>query len=160
MQYRRFGRTNLQISVLTFGAMRIPFGDLSPQERARAEENAFLTMKRALEVGVNHFETARGYGNSEQLIGMWLPHLPVQREELIITTKIAPTPTALSACRARRTSISPRYCACATWRRRSIWWSSASSDTTCSATAGTGFPAYRQTRVPTAETACPGARSG
>jgi hypothetical protein len=94
MQYRRFGRTNLRISVLTFGAMRIPFGDLSPQERTRAEENAFLTMKRALEVGVNHFETARGYANSEHLIGMSLPHLPVEREELVITTKIAPTPTA------------------------------------------------------------------
>jgi aryl-alcohol dehydrogenase-like predicted oxidoreductase len=84
MQYRRFGRTNLRISVLTFGAMRIPFGDLSPQERTRAEENAFLTMKRALEVGVNHFETARGYANSEHLIGMSLPHLPVEREELVI----------------------------------------------------------------------------
>lgn len=94
MQYRRFGRTNLRISVLTFGAMRIPFGDLSPEERARAEENAFLTMKRALEVGVNHFETARGYGNSEHLIGMWLPHLPVRREQLIITTKIPPTQSA------------------------------------------------------------------
>lgn len=94
MQYRRFGRTNLRIPVLTFGAMRIPFGDLSPQERTRAEENAFLTMKRALEVGVNHFETARGYANSEHLIGMSLPHLPVEREELVITTKIAPTPTA------------------------------------------------------------------
>ncbi len=91
MQYRRFGRTNLRISVLTFGAMRIPFGELPPEQRKKAEENAFLTMKRALEVGVNHFETARGYGNSEHLIGMWLPHLPVQRENLIITTKITPT---------------------------------------------------------------------
>lgn len=94
MQYRRFGRTNLRISVLTFGAMRIPFGDLSPDERTRAEENAFRTMKRALEVGVNHFETARGYGNSEHLIGMWLPHLPVHREDLVITTKIPPTQSA------------------------------------------------------------------
>ncbi len=94
MQYRRFGRTGLHISVLTFGAMRIPFGELAPEERARAEENAFLTMKRALEVGVNHFETARGYGNSEHLIGTWLPHLPVKREEIVITTKIAPTQSA------------------------------------------------------------------
>lgn len=94
MQYRRFGRTNLRISVLTFGAMRIPFGDLSPEERKKAEENAFLTMKRALEVGVNHFETARGYGNSEHLIGLCLPHLPIRREELVITTKITPTQCA------------------------------------------------------------------
>lgn len=94
MQYRRFGKTNLRLSVLTFGAMRIPFGDLSPQERETAEQNAFLTMKRALEVGINHFETARGYGNSELLIGMFLPHLPVAREEIIITTKILPTQSA------------------------------------------------------------------
>ena len=94
MRYRRFGRTNLRISVLTFGAMRIPFGDLSPEERKKAEENAFLTMKRALEAGVNHFETARGYGNSEHLIGMCLPHLPIKREELVITTKITPTQSA------------------------------------------------------------------
>ena len=72
MQYRRFGRTNLHISVLTFGAVRIPYGDLSPEERRQAEENAFLTMKRALEVGVNHFETARGYR------GDCLPRCPLK----------------------------------------------------------------------------------
>ncbi|MER3473546.1 MAG: hypothetical protein C4335_05830 [Armatimonadota bacterium] len=133
MQYRRFGRTNLLISLLTFGAMRIPFGDRSPEERARAEENAFLAMKRALEVGVNHFETARGYGNSEHLIGMWLPHLPVRREQLIITTKIPPTQSADEM-------------------RRYI-------DESCSATVGTGSRACRQMPAPTAGIACRVARS-
>jgi len=83
MLYRRFGKTELMVSVFTFGAMRIPDG---------SEETALETIRRAVELGINHLETARGYGTSEQLIGMAMPELP--RERLIITTKIGPTETA------------------------------------------------------------------
>ena len=83
MLYRRFGKTELNTSVLTFGAMRIPDG---------SEDNAVETMLRAVELGINHLETARGYGTSEGLLGLAMPDLP--REDLIITTKIGPTETA------------------------------------------------------------------
>ncbi len=45
-------------------------------------------MRRALELGINHIETARGYGSSERQLGCVLPSLP--REQLIVQTKIAP----------------------------------------------------------------------
>jgi len=83
MLYRRFGKTELQVSALSFGAMRIPDG---------SDENAVATIRRAVEVGINHLETARGYGRSEELLGLAMPDLP--RDKLIITTKIGPTETA------------------------------------------------------------------
>lgn len=83
MLYRRFGKTELMVSVFTFGAMRIPEG---------TDENAVETVKRAVELGINHLETARGYGTSEAQLGLAMPELP--RERLIITTKIGPTETA------------------------------------------------------------------
>ncbi|MBD3392866.1 MAG: aldo/keto reductase [Chitinivibrionales bacterium] len=93
MYYRRYGRTNLTISVLTFGAMRIPFDEsaCSAQERAAKEANAVATIRRAAELGINHIDTARGYGNSERLVGLGLNE--VGREKFYITTKIgAPAP--------------------------------------------------------------------
>lgn len=83
MRYRRFGKTGLQIPVFTFGAMRIP---------GVPEDDAIRTIIRAVELGVNHLETARGYGSSEELLGKALKHL--DRDDVIITTKIGPTDTA------------------------------------------------------------------
>jgi uncharacterized protein len=83
MLYRRFGKTELMTSIFSFGAMRIPDG---------SDENAVETLKRSVELGINHLETARGYGTSEALLGLAMPELP--RDELIITTKIGPTDSA------------------------------------------------------------------
>jgi len=92
MLTRRFGKTDLRTTVLTFGAMRIPpeAGETDSQTRDRA----FRTLRRALDVGINHIETARGYGPSESLIGEALSEGVIHRDEFILTTKIAPTPTA------------------------------------------------------------------
>jgi hypothetical protein len=89
MQYRRYGRTNLEISVLTFGAMRVPFNAEKTTGKAKlaAEKNAVDTMSKALELGINHVDTARGYGNSELLVGLGLKELG--RDKFYITTKIA-----------------------------------------------------------------------
>lgn len=43
---------------------------------------------RSLEVGINHIETARGYGSSEVQLGRILPELP--RKDLIVQTKVGP----------------------------------------------------------------------
>lgn len=92
MLRRRFGKTNLDMTVLSFGAMRIPpEGGEDPEENRR---RAFATFRRALDVGINHVETARGYGLSESLIGQALSAGIVRREEFLLTTKIAPTETA------------------------------------------------------------------
>jgi uncharacterized protein len=83
MQFKRFGRTELQIPVFSFGAMRIPDGD---------EENAVATVKAAVDAGINHLETARGYGTSEELLK--LAFQEINRDEVMITTKIGPEDTA------------------------------------------------------------------
>ena len=70
MQYTQLGRTGLKVSQLCLGTMN--FG---PQT---IEADAFAIMDRALELGINFFDTAnvyggqRGEGITEQIIGRWL----------------------------------------------------------------------------------------
>jgi uncharacterized protein len=76
MLYRRFGRTELQMPVFSCGGMRYQFkwqdvspGEISPDN----QENLEATIGRAIELGINHIETARGYGTSEMQLGQILP---------------------------------------------------------------------------------------
>jgi uncharacterized protein len=85
MQYRRFGKTNLHLSVFSLGTMRY----LSDSENVRE------TIEKALSLGINHLETARGYGDSEIYLGKAIKAgLSVPRNQVYITTKIPPTPDA------------------------------------------------------------------
>jgi uncharacterized protein len=85
MHYRRFGKTNLQLSVFSLGTMRY----------LDSEEVAHQTIRAAIDLGINHLETARGYGDSEKFLGTALQSdLPVPRSQLCITTKIPPTADA------------------------------------------------------------------
>ncbi len=91
MLYRRFGRTELQMPVFSCGGMRYQFKwDDVPNNQIPADNQANLeaTIRRAIEVGINHIETARGYGTSEMQLGRILPKFP--REKLIVQTKISP----------------------------------------------------------------------
>jgi hypothetical protein len=92
MRYRRFGRTNLQIPVFSCGGMRYQHSwkDCDPREiPADNQANLEATIHRALEFGINHIETARGYGSSERQLGDLLPKLP--RDKMIVQTKVTPT---------------------------------------------------------------------
>jgi hypothetical protein len=94
MRYRRFGRTELQMPVLTCGGMRFQhkWSDESPSQIPPANQaNLEATIRHALELGINHFETARGYGTSEMQLGRILPTFP--REKLIVQTKVTPAAT-------------------------------------------------------------------
>lgn len=85
MQYRRFGKTNLRLSVFSLGTMRY-LADF---------ENAHQTIEQALALGINHLETAKGYGKSEEYLGKALKAgLSVPRTRLYITTKISATADA------------------------------------------------------------------
>ena len=91
MHTRRFGRTELQMSVFSCGGMRyqhswqdVPQWQI-PQKN---QENLEATIRRALELGINHIETARGYGTSELQLGKVLPKLP--RDAMIVQTKVTP----------------------------------------------------------------------
>ncbi|MEH2235675.1 aldo/keto reductase [Nostoc sp.] len=91
MLYRRFGRTELQMPVFSCGGMRYQFKwEDVPNNEIPADNQANLeaTIKRAVEVGINHIETARGYGTSEMQLGRILPKFA--REKLIVQTKINP----------------------------------------------------------------------
>ncbi|MBL9170186.1 MAG: aldo/keto reductase [Verrucomicrobiales bacterium] len=95
MRYRRFGRTELQMPVFSCGGMRYQYKwqDVPPQDiPAENQDNLEATVRRALELGINHIETARGYGSSEMQLGRILPTLP--RESLIVQTKVAPAASA------------------------------------------------------------------
>ena len=50
------------------------------------QENLEAAIHRALELGINHIETARGYGTSEMQLGNVLPKLP--RDKIIVQTKV------------------------------------------------------------------------
>ena len=95
MKYRRFGKTNLSMPVFSCGGMRYQFKwqDVPVQDiPAENQDNLEATIRRAVELGINHIETARGYGSSEMQLGRILPTFP--REKLIVQTKVAPMATA------------------------------------------------------------------
>jgi aryl-alcohol dehydrogenase-like predicted oxidoreductase len=86
MQYTQLGRTGLKVSQLCLGTMN--FG---PQT---IEADAFAIMDRALELGINFFDTAnvyggqRGEGITEQIIGRWLAQGGSRREKIVLATKV------------------------------------------------------------------------
>ena len=66
--------------------------DVKPVEIPRAnQEDLEATIHRAIELGINHIETARGYGTSEMQLGYVLPKLP--RDKIIVQTKVKPCAT-------------------------------------------------------------------
>ncbi len=90
MEYRRFGNTDLEVSLVGFGAwaiggpamagdMPIGWGDVTDKQSVRALEHSF-------ERGINFFDTADlyGYGHSEDLIGKTFGN----RDDVIIATKL------------------------------------------------------------------------
>ncbi|NES84170.1 MAG: aldo/keto reductase, partial [Moorea sp. SIO2B7] len=107
MQYRRFGRTELQMPVLSCGGMRYQYkwqdvpGAQIPKDNQRNLEE---TIRHAIDVGINHIETARYYGSSEMQLGRILPTLA--RDKLIVQTKVPPTEDAKEFRRQVNQSLS------------------------------------------------------
>jgi uncharacterized protein len=106
MKYRRFGRTELKMPVISCGGMRyqykwqdVPPGDIP----AANQDNLEATIRRAVDLGINHIETARGYGTSEMQLGRVLPTLP--RDKIIVQTKIAPMANPKDFLRTFETSM-------------------------------------------------------
>ena len=75
--------------VFTCGGMRFQNSWKDEEEApAEAQKNLEETVLRAIGSGINHIETARGYGSSEYQLGKILPRLP--REKMIVQTKVSP----------------------------------------------------------------------
>ncbi len=91
MLTRRFGRTEISMPIFSCGGMRYQqsWDDLGLDVvEDENQKNLEATIHRSIELGINHIETARGYGTSERQLGLVLPKLP--RDEIIVQTKIAP----------------------------------------------------------------------
>ncbi len=92
MEYRRFGKTEEQISVITLGGMRFKHGWIPPRNHLPKEsiQHCISTTRMALDLGINHIETAHGYMKSEHLFGRALKEMDVPRTTYKMMTKGAP----------------------------------------------------------------------
>jgi aryl-alcohol dehydrogenase-like predicted oxidoreductase len=91
MEYRLFGRTGMQVSVLGLGCGGFGGVGSAPELFGKGEDQAtaFALMDRAGEAGINYFDTADSYGGgaSETMIGAWLKTRKV-RDKLVVSTKV------------------------------------------------------------------------
>jgi aryl-alcohol dehydrogenase-like predicted oxidoreductase len=106
MEYAYLGRTGLKVSRLCLGTMN--FGPHT------SEENSFAIMDRALEHGINFFDTANRYGGTkgvgatETIIGRWFAQGGGRRDKVVLATKVYgemdswPNMSRLSALHIRR----------------------------------------------------------
>ncbi len=106
MQYVNLGRTGLKVSRLCLGTMN--FG---PQT---SEPDSYAIMDKALDLGINFFDTAnvygwkKGEGVTEQIIGRWWAQGGGRREKVVLATKVYgdmgdwPNTSRLSALHIRK----------------------------------------------------------
>src|SRR5437016_9296241 len=86
MEYRRLGRTALRVSPICLGTMN--FGPLT------TEPDSHEIMDRALDLGINFFDTANRYGGpkgpglTEQILGTWFAQGGGRREKVVLATKV------------------------------------------------------------------------
>ena len=106
MEYTHLGRTGLKVSRLCLGTMN--FGPLT------SEEDSYGIMDKALDLGINFFDTANvygwkeGQGITEQIIGRWLAQGGGRRDKIVLATKVfsqmgqGPNESRLSAYHIRQ----------------------------------------------------------
>jgi aryl-alcohol dehydrogenase-like predicted oxidoreductase len=86
MKYTKLGRSNLTVSRICLGTMH--FGGITP------EKEAFEIMDKALEKGINFFDTANVYGGTagtgatEEIIGRWFKQGNGRRDKTVLATKV------------------------------------------------------------------------
>jgi aryl-alcohol dehydrogenase-like predicted oxidoreductase len=84
MQYRPLGTTGLMVSEIGYGA----WGIGRTMWVGADEDESVRALHRAIELGVNFIDTARGYGESERLVGSVVREHP--GEQLYVATKVPP----------------------------------------------------------------------
>jgi aryl-alcohol dehydrogenase-like predicted oxidoreductase len=91
MQYVNLGKTGLKVSRLCLGMMT--YGSKKWRAWVLEEEEAKPFVGRALEAGINFFDTADIYslGESERVTGDLLKHFGVKRENVVVATKVFQT---------------------------------------------------------------------
>jgi aryl-alcohol dehydrogenase-like predicted oxidoreductase len=91
LKYRTLGRSGLFVSELCLGTMTFGGGDdmwgmIGKLQQDQADE----LMRTALDAGINFIDTANvyGHGNSERIVGQSLKNLAVNREDVVVATKV------------------------------------------------------------------------
>jgi aryl-alcohol dehydrogenase-like predicted oxidoreductase len=89
MDYKRLGKTGLQVSPLALGCMTYGVPDRGPHPWTLDEEASRVILRRAVDLGVNFFDTANMYsdGTSEEIVGRALRDF-TRRDEVVIATKV------------------------------------------------------------------------
>ncbi len=88
MQYVNLGKTGMKVSRLCLGMMS--YGSRQWREWILEKEESRPFIERALDAGINFFDTADVYslGESERVTGSLLKELGVRRENVIVATKV------------------------------------------------------------------------
>jgi aryl-alcohol dehydrogenase (NADP+) len=88
MQYTNLGKTGMKVSRLCLGMMS--YGSKKWRKWVLEEDESKPFIKRALDVGINFFDTADVYssGESERVTGNILKELGVKRENIVVATKV------------------------------------------------------------------------
>jgi NDP-hexose 2,3-enoyl reductase len=114
MEYTKLGNTGMDVSRICLGCMG--FGDATRwvHKWVLNEENSRPVIKRALELGINFFDTAnvygqrRGVGATETIVGNWLAKGDGRRDKVVLATKVYsemgswPNESRLSALHIRK----------------------------------------------------------
>jgi len=89
MEYVKLGRTGLDVSRLCLGCMTYGIPERGPHPWTLSEEKSRPIIKRALDLGINFFDTANVYsdGTSEEIVGRILKDLTT-REAVVVATKV------------------------------------------------------------------------
>jgi 1-deoxyxylulose-5-phosphate synthase len=89
VEYTKLGRTGLDVSRICLGCMSYGGGNRGNHAWSLDEEESRPFIKRALEAGINFFDTANRYslGNSEEILGHAVKDF-ARREEVVIATKV------------------------------------------------------------------------
>ena len=107
MKYVPLGRTGLSVSPVCLGCMTYGVPDRGNHPWTLDEEASRPLIQRAVELGINFFDTANSYsdGTSEEIVGRALRDF-AKRDEIVIATKVffrvARRRRTSAACRARR----------------------------------------------------------
>ncbi len=89
MLYRKLGRTGLDVSTICLGCMSYGEPDRGPHPWSLGEHDARPFFRRAIEAGINFFDTANTYsaGSSEEITGRALRDF-ANRDEIVLATKV------------------------------------------------------------------------
>ena len=88
MEYTQFGTTGMQVSRLCLGCMSYGEPDRGTHAWSLTEAESRPHIRRAIESGINFFDTANGYsaGSSEEIMGRALKEF-AYRDEIVVATK-------------------------------------------------------------------------